>query len=131
MIGRVLRYAESAGIDPVQALFDQAMLELRAGRLRESLQLLDELLRRDPEHTLARGRFEQIGSERHEAVLSHSQEAVRDEQALRFADAALEWERVALLTADSDPRHDTALKNAEAARRRAGAASAGQPHAGR
>jgi hypothetical protein len=111
----------------VQALLDEAALQQRSGRLLEAHQLLDEVLRRAPHHTIARSRFDQVGSERQAAIVQHSSQASRAEEALRFADAALEWEQVAMLTAESDPRHAAALKNAEVARRRAGGASAGQP----
>lgn len=104
-VNEVVERAQKAGVDPVDALMDEAMLQYRGGRLRDTAQLLVEVQRRDPKHPIAPQRFAEVRRELEQAITTHSSQASQAFGQLRLQHAVQEWEQVLLLADAADPRY--------------------------
>ena len=111
-----VKRAEAAGVKVPDALFDDAIMQYQGGRLREASQLLAAALARQPTHALATRRFAEITAELEAAIASHSAEAERAFDELRYGDAMLEWEQVLQLAEPVDPRYVAAKTGLERTR---------------
>ncbi|MCX6538155.1 MAG: FHA domain-containing protein [Acidobacteria bacterium] len=120
IVMRVVTQAPMSGNSPVAALFDEAMLQYRGGRLRDTQILLRAALRRDPSHELARLRLGQVEQECQRSILDHMTRGDLAFSQLRYDDAVIEWEQVQLLTEPGDPRYQRAEQKANEARRARG-----------
>lgn len=104
-VNEVVARAEKAGVNPVDALFDEAMLQYRGRRLRDTAQLLAEVQRREPKHPIAAQRFADVRRELEQAITLHSSQASQAFSQLRLQHAVQEWEQVLLLADSADPRY--------------------------
>ena len=117
-VREVVARAEKAGVSPVDALFDEAMLQYRGGRLRDAAQMLSAVLARAPQHPIAGQRLTDIRRELEQAITDHSGQAARAFSQLRYDDAVNEWEQVSLLADSSDSRYRDAQDGINRARQR-------------
>lgn len=116
LVRDVVQRAEGAGVNPVDALMDEAMVEYRVGRLREASELFTAAASRDPRNELARGRLQATDAQLARAIDQHRAGAERASSQLRFDDAVNEWEQVLMLTDAKDPRHAQAESGLQRAR---------------
>lgn len=114
----VLARAEQAGVKPIDALFDEGVTALNAGRLREATTLFAAVLERDGKHEAATRRFAEARDAWARAIAEALAEAERAYDELRLPDAILAWGKVALLTDESDGRHKAAQDGIERAQKR-------------
>lgn len=117
-VREVLARAAQAGVTAVDALFDEAMLQYRGGRLRDAVLMLTAVTARDPKHPIASQRLAEIRRDLEQAVTDHSGQAARAFSQLRYDDAVNEWEQVLLLADTSDSRYRDAQSGIEGARQR-------------
>lgn len=118
LVTQVLATAKTAGVRDVDALYDEGMLQSRAGRLREAAQLFAAALARDKNHELARNRLAEVQNELEGAIATNAGEAERAFQELRYDSAIVAWEQVLLLADLSDQRYKAAQAGIERARER-------------
>jgi hypothetical protein len=118
LIAGVLARAKLAGVPEVDALFDEAIVCLETGRLKEAVQLLGAVLQRRQDYPLARERLGEAQAELEQAIAAEIAEGERLMTQLRFLHAARSWERVVALTYPGDPRHDNAQRRLAEARQR-------------
>jgi hypothetical protein len=111
----VVARAEKAGVSPVDALFDEAMLQHRGGRLRDAVQMLSAVQARAPQHPIAGKRLSEIRRELERAITDHGGQAAQAFSQLRYDAAVKEWGQVLLLADSPDPRHRDALDGIERA----------------
>jgi hypothetical protein len=116
LIQQVLMQAKTAGVHPLDALFDEARSQVASGRLLEAARLFAAVVQRDPTRTLARIRLNETRDQLEVQIATHHAEAERMVNQLRFEDAAFEWERVLLLLEPTDPRASVARAGVDAAR---------------
>ena len=114
----VVDRAKIAGVNPVDALYDQGRLEAQSGRLRQAAQLFAAVLVREPKSETAAQRLKETKERLERAIADHIGEADRAFSELRFDAAALEWEQVMLLADPADPRYQRAQTGLERARQR-------------
>jgi hypothetical protein len=105
-------------VKELDALFDEGVIALQSGRLREAAQLFGAVVARDAKHEAAARRLEESKTLWARAIADHASEAERAYDELRLDDAILEWGQVVLLTDESDTRHKAALDGIERARKR-------------
>jgi pSer/pThr/pTyr-binding forkhead associated (FHA) protein len=117
-VREVIARAEKAGVTPVDALLDEAMLQYRGGRLRDAVQMLTAVQARAPQHPVAGQRLAEIRRELEQAIADHSGQAARAFSQLRYDDAVNEWEQVLLLADSSDSRYRDAQDGINRARQR-------------
>lgn len=117
-IREVIARAAKAGVSPVDALFDEAMLQYRGGRLRDTVQMLTAVLARDPKHPVAAARLTEVRRELERAIVAHSGQAARAFSQLRYDEAVNEWEQVLLLADFGDSRFREAQTGIDRARQR-------------
>lgn len=112
--------ARRTGVDPVAAMYDEAMVASRGGRYLETVQLLAGVLASDPKHEGARLNLPRVVALRERAIQDHQGEARQAEFQLRIDAAARHWEQVLLLTEPREAAHAEAQQALEGiARRRA------------
>ena len=124
----MLQQAQTAGVKPADALFDEAVNQYNAGRLLEAARLFAATLVHQPEHVPAKARLGEVQGELEAAIARHRAEAERLTNQLRYEDSVIEWERVLLLLEPNDPRvpaGQSGARRREAARARARASTAG------
>jgi hypothetical protein len=110
--------ARRAGTNPIEAMYDEAMVYSRSGRLLEAAQLLTGVIARDPSHEKTKLNLPRILQQREQAMQEQRGEAERAEYQLRFDEAARHWEQVLLLTEPSEPAHADAGRALDAIRKR-------------
>ena len=115
LIGEVVSRARMAGVGEVEALYDEAQLHTRAGRLRHAVHLFSAVLARDGDHEAARHRLATVQAERRRQIETHLAEAERAFGQLQFRTAKLEWEWAVFLLEPSDVRLAGALAGVERA----------------
>jgi hypothetical protein len=116
-----LARAQSVSTALGDVLYDDAIVQYRAGRLREAAQLLAALVARQPLHPLGKPKFEQVKVELDAAIEGQRAEGERAFAQLRYDDAVHAWEQVLNLADPSDPRYPAAqalIQKAQAARGR-------------
>jgi hypothetical protein len=118
LIQQVLTQAKTAGVNPADALFDEAVSQATSGRLLESARLFAAVVQRDSTRTVARIRLNETRDQLERQIATHHAEAERMISQLRFEDAAFEWERVLQLLEPTDPRAAVARAAIDAARAR-------------
>jgi FHA domain len=116
LIRQVLAQARIAGVNPADALFDEAVSQAGSGRLLEASRLFGAVLQRDPRRTIAQIRLHETRDQLEAQIATHHAEAERMVSQLRYEDAAFEWERVLLLLEPADPRAAVAKAAIDAAR---------------
>jgi FHA domain len=110
--------AKRAGTNPIEAMYDEAMVWARSGRLLESAQLLTGVMARNPNHEKTKLNLPRVLVQRDQAIQEQRGEAERAEYQLRFSEAARHWEQVLLLTEPSERAHADALRALDAIRQR-------------
>ena len=118
LIRQVLQQAQTAGVKPADALFDEAVNQYNAGRLLEAARLFAATLVHQPEHVPAKARLGEVQGELEAAIARHRAEAERLMNQLRYEDSVIEWERVLLLLEPNDPRVPAAKAGLDAAKQR-------------
>jgi pSer/pThr/pTyr-binding forkhead associated (FHA) protein len=113
----IVQRAQAGGLNPIDALMDEALVQYRVGRLRQAGELFAAVCARDPRNDLARDRLRATNMELAHSIDAHAAEAERASSQLRFDAAVSEWEKVLLLTDPGDAQH--ARANAGLARARA------------
>lgn len=116
LVQQVLAQAKTAGVSPLDALFDEGRSQVVSGRLLEGARLFAAVVQRDPTRTLAKIRLDETRDQLESQIAIHHAEAERMVNQLRFEDAAFEWERVLLLLEPRDPRASVARAAIDAAR---------------
>jgi hypothetical protein len=116
LIQQVLAQAKTAGVNPADALYDEAVSQVGAGRLLEAARLLSAVVQRDPSRAVAKIRLNETRDQLEAAIAKHHAEAERMTSQLRYDDAAFEWERVMQLLEPEDPRMPAAKAAVDAAR---------------
>lgn len=116
----VVEQARKAGVDEADALFDEGMVQMEAGRLRDAGRLFSAVLERQPAHLAAANRLREA-QERLEATIADAMtRAERARALLRYSEAISLWESVLEMVEPSDPRANKALAGIEEARRHLG-----------
>jgi hypothetical protein len=118
LIRQVLQQAQTAGVKPADALFDEAVNQYNAGRLLDAARLFAATLVHQPGHVPAKTRLGEVQGELEAAIAQHRAEAVRLSNQLRYEDSVIEWERVLLLLEPNDPRVPLAKAGQDAAKQR-------------
>jgi hypothetical protein len=118
LIRQVLQHAQTAGVKPADALFDEAVNQYDAGRLLEAGRLFAATLVHQPDHVPAKARLGEVQGELEAAIARHRAEAERLMNQLRYEDSVIEWERVLLLLEPNDPRVPAAKAGLDAAKQR-------------
>lgn len=118
VVAEVVARAELAGVSATDALYDEAMVQFRVGRLRESRELLLAVLARDPSHELAVSRLRAVEGGLLQAIARYGAEGDRAYAQLRYDAAIAAWEQVLLLSEPSDPYYRAAREGLERARAR-------------
>jgi hypothetical protein len=118
LIRQVLQQAQTAGVKPADALFDEAVNQYNAGRLLDAARLFAATLVHQPGHVPAKARLGEVQGELEVAIARHRAEAERLSNQLRYEDSVIEWERVLLLLEQNDPRVPLAKAGQDAARQR-------------
>jgi hypothetical protein len=116
LIRQVLQQAQTAGVKPADALFDEAVNQYNAGRLLDAARLFAATLTHQPGHVPAKARLGEVQGELEVAIARHRAEAERLSNQLRYEDSVIEWERVLLLLEPNDPRVPLAKAGQDAAR---------------
>jgi pSer/pThr/pTyr-binding forkhead associated (FHA) protein len=117
LVRQVLAQSKTAGVNPADALYDEAVTQYESGRLMDAARLFSATLERDPARTSAKARLGEVREELELAIARHRAEAERLLSQLRYADAVSEWDRVLSLLEPEDPRVPAAKAGLEAARR--------------
>ena len=118
LIRQVLQQAQTAGVKPADALFDEAVNQYNAGRLLEAGRLFAATLAHQPEHVPAKVRLGEVRGELEAEIARHRAEAERLMNQLRYDDSVSEWERVLLLLEPNDPRVPAAKAGLDGAKQR-------------
>jgi hypothetical protein len=118
LIRQVLQQAQTAGVKPADALFDEAVNQYNAGRLLDAARLFAATLVHQPGHVPAKARLGEVQGELEAAIARHRAEAERLSNQLRYEDSVVEWERVLLLLEPNDPRVPLAKAGQDAAKQR-------------
>ena len=118
LIRQVLQQAQTAGVKPADAMFDEAVNQYNAGRLLEAARLFAATLVHQPGHVPAKARLGEVQGELEAAIARHRAEAERLSNQLRYEDSVIEWERVLLLLEPNDPRVPLAKAGQDAAKQR-------------
>jgi hypothetical protein len=118
LIRQVLQHAQTAGVKPADALFDEAVNQYNAGRLLDAARLFAATLVHQPGHVPAKARLGEVRGELEVAIARHRAEAERLSNQLRYEDSVIEWERVLLLLEPNDPRVPAAKAGLDAAKQR-------------
>lgn len=116
LIHQVLASAKTAGVNPADALFDEGVSQVGAGRLLDAARLFLAVVQRDPTRTIAKIRLNETRDALEGQIATHHAEAERMMSQLRYEDAAFEWERVLQLLEPNDPRVPAAKAGLNAAR---------------
>jgi len=116
LIQQVLAQAKTAGVNPADALYDEAVSQASAGKLLESARLFAAVVQRDPTRTIAKIRLNEARDQLEGSIATHHAEAERMMSQLRYEDAAFEWERLQSLLEPNDPRVPAAKAGLDAAR---------------
>lgn len=120
LIRQVLQQAQTAGVKPADALFDEAVNQYNAGRLLDAARLFAVTLEHEPGRVPAKARLGEVRGELEVAIARHRAEAERLSNQLRYEDSVIEWERVLLLLEPNDPRVPLAKAGQDAAKQKAG-----------
>jgi hypothetical protein len=118
LIRQVLQQAQTAGVKPADAMFDEAVNQYNAGRLLDAARLFAATLVHQPGHVPAKARLGEVTGELEVAIARHRAEAERLSNQLRYEDSVIEWERVLLLLEPNDPRVPLAKAGQDAAKQR-------------
>jgi hypothetical protein len=118
LIRQVLQHAQTAGVKPADALFDEAVNQYNAGRLLDAARLFAVTLAHQPDHVPAKARLGEVRGELEVTISRHRAEAERLSNQLRYEDSVIEWERVLLLLEPNDPRVPLAKAGQDAAKQR-------------
>jgi hypothetical protein len=118
LIRQVLQQAQTGGVKPADALFDEAVNQYNAGRLLDAARLFAVTLAHQPDHVPAKARLGEVRGELEVAIARHRAEAERLSSQLRYEDSVIEWERVLLLLEPNDPRVPLAKAGLDAAKQR-------------
>ncbi|OFW03943.1 MAG: hypothetical protein A3H96_15990 [Acidobacteria bacterium RIFCSPLOWO2_02_FULL_67_36] len=118
IVAEVVARAGRAGVKPTDALYDEAQVQFRVGRLRETRELLAAVVARDPSHELAANRLHAVEGLLSQSITQFGGEADRAFAQLRFDAAIAAWEQVLLLAEPDDPRYATAQQGLTRARAR-------------
>lgn len=116
LIQQVLAQAKTAGVNPADALYDEAVSQAGAGKLLEAARLFAAVVQRDPTRTIAKIRLNETRDQLEGSIATHHAEAERMMSQLRYEDAAFEWERLQSLLEPNDPRVPAAKAGLDAAR---------------
>jgi hypothetical protein len=116
LIQQVLAQAKTAGVNPADALYDEAVSQVGSGRLLEAARLFAAVVQRDPTRTIAKIRLNETRDQLEGQIATHHAEAERMMSQLRYEDAAFEWERLQALLEPNDPRVPAAKAGVDAAR---------------
>lgn len=116
LIQQVLASAKTAGVNPADALFDEGVSQVTAGRLLDAARLFSAVVQRDPTRTIAKIRLNETREQLEGQIATHHAEAERMMSQLRYEDAAFEWERVLQRLEPNDPRVPAARAGLNAAR---------------
>jgi hypothetical protein len=116
LIQQVLAQAKTAGVNPADALYDEAVSQVGSGRLLEAARLFAAVVQRDPTRTIARIRLNETRDQLEGQIATHHAEAERMMSQLRYEDAAFEWERLQSLLEPNDPRVPAAKAGLDGAR---------------
>jgi hypothetical protein len=104
LIAEVVSRAQRSGVEEVGALYDEAQLNARGGRLRQAEYLFAALLGRDTNHEAARQRLATVQEVRRGRTQMFLAEAQRAFGFLQFQNAELNWEQALFLLESSDSR---------------------------
>ena len=104
LVAEVVSRAERSGVEEVAALYDEAQLNARGGRLRQADYLFTALLVRDANHEAARQRLATVQAVRRRRTQMFLAEAQRAFGFLQFQGARLNWEQALFLLESSDSR---------------------------
>lgn len=118
LVPDVLTRAERSGVKAADALYDEALVQYRVGRLKESRELLGAVVRLEPAHELAANRLRAVEGLLSQAIANHGGEAERAYAQLRYDAAIANWEQVLLLTEPQDARNVAAQQGISRARAR-------------
>jgi hypothetical protein len=118
LIRQVVQQAQTAGVKPADAMFDEAVNQYNAGRLLDAARLFAATLVHQPGHVPAKARLGEVQGELEVAIARHRAEAERLSNQLRYEDSIIEWERVLLLLDPNDPRVPLAKAGQDAAKQR-------------
>jgi hypothetical protein len=105
----VITRAKSSGVNPTDALLDEAEVQMRMGRPREAVDLIAGAVARDPKNIAARSRLQDGTAHLARVIEDELDRAERATSELRRDDATAAWERVLLLTDARDARHARAV----------------------
>jgi hypothetical protein len=118
LIRQVLQQAQTAGVKPADAMFDEAVNQYNAGRLLDAARLFAATLVHQPGHVPAKVRLGEVQGELEAEIARHRAEAERLANQLRYEDSVIEWERVLLMLEPNDPRVPLAKAGQDAAKQR-------------
>ena len=104
LVAEVVSRAERFGVEEAAALYDEAQLNARGGRLRQAEYLFTALLVRDSNHAAARQRLATVQVVRQRRTQMFLAEAQRAFEFLQFRGAQLNWEQALFLLESSDSR---------------------------
>jgi hypothetical protein len=116
LVDEVISRADRAGVKRTDALFDEAHVQFRSGRLREARDLLRAVLAADSGHPLAGGRLRAAEERLADAISGYGAEAQTAFARLRYDAAIAAWEQVLLLAEPEDARHAAARDGIQKAR---------------
>jgi predicted component of type VI protein secretion system len=118
LVPDVIKRAQRAGVKPADALYDEALVQYRVGRLKESRDLLRAVVAMDPAHELAGNRLRAVEGQLSQSIANYGGEAERAYAQLRYDAAIANWEQVLLLTEPQDARNAAAQQGISRARAR-------------
>lgn len=115
IVEEVVQRAGRAGVRPAEALFDEALVQFKVGRLRESRELLAAVVAQEPSHELAANRLRAVEGLLSQAIATYGSAGERAFAQLRYQDAVAAWEQVLLLAEPGDPRYRAAQQGISSA----------------
>jgi hypothetical protein len=116
----VVEQARKAGVEEADALFDEGMVQMQAGRLRDAGRLFSAVLERRPDHLAAANRLREAQVQLEAAIADAMTRAERARALLRYSEAISLWESVLEMVEPADRRASKALAGIEEARRHLG-----------
>lgn len=116
----VVNAAQLAGVDPADALFDDAQIQMRSARYFDAARLFAATLKARPDHPTAKARLDDALAELHRAATQLMAEADRQSSQLRWPEAIVTWEQVIAALPPGDPRVAQAKAGVAHARTRVG-----------
>lgn len=108
-----------AGAD-ANALYENAIVHVKGGRLVEARRLLQQAAALDPTNAMILQRLREVEATIQVRVDQHLANGTRAFTYLRYQDALIEWEQVIAMTEPSDPRYQQATAGMVRAKQRLG-----------